>query len=513
MNFARKTVFLALVFVALAPLHSSTLDDARTHLSILSADSMRGRHTPSPELDRSADYIASQFKALGCQPVNGSYFHEYTLQLLDLAQPTTLTIERTSDAGRRTMDVKTDFVPMSRTGEGTITNARVVFAGYGITAPELKYDDYADLDVKGAVVVVIRGEPSVSDTTKAFGGRRPTRYSSNETKLENAMKRGAVALMVVDPMRSGQPPRVFGAVWPSLYPEQGHEYHPVILGDAPPSIPHLSVGEKVVTALFGSTQELVKRRMMIDSTLTPQSILLSDVTVSCQVTLSRQRQVCKNVMAMLPGTETPDEYVVMGAHYDHVGVGKPINGDSIFNGADDNASGTTGLLLAASALAPTSARPERSIVFVAFSGEERGLLGSKAFTDRPPLDLDDCVAMINMDMIGRCENKKLSIGGNKYCPDLIAMNEEENAKLDAPLTLAYDIERYFFRSDQANFARKKIPVIFYFTGEHGDYHKVTDEIGKINFDDMLSITSLATRVAWRAANQSRTRYVPGGFEE
>jgi Zn-dependent M28 family amino/carboxypeptidase len=287
----------------------------------------------------------------------------------------------------------------------------------------------------------------------------------------------------------------------------------VILGDAPPAIPHMSIGEKVVVALFGSTQALVQRRMMIDSTLTSQSMVLPNVTVSCQVTLKRERQTVKNVMAMLPGKETPEEYVVMGAHYDHVGVGKPVNGDSIFNGADDNASGTTALLLAAESLAPMESRPERSIVFVAFSGEERGLLGSKAFTDHPPLDLDDCVAMVNMDMIGRCENNKLSIGGNKYCPDLIAMNEEENAKLASPLTLAYDIERYFFRSDQANFARKKIPVIFYFTGEHGDYHKVTDEIGKINFDEMMSITTLATRVAWRAANQSRTRYVPGGFEE
>ncbi|RPI69023.1 MAG: M28 family peptidase [Ignavibacteriae bacterium] len=478
---------------------------ARQHLSILASDEMRGRHTPSPELDRSAEYLAQRLRDAGCEPVNGSYFHEYTLQLLDLAQPTSLSI--VSDAGRRTLDVKTDFVPFGRTGEGTVTNARVVFVGYGITAPELNFDEYAGLDVKGAVVVVIRGEPAVSDSTKPFGGKRPTRHASNDVKVENARKHGAVAMLVVDPMRSGGSPRVFGAVWPSLYPEQGHEYNPVILGDAEPSIPTLSVGEAVIRSLFGSTTALFGLRVKIDSTLTPYSKIIDGSTISCQVTLDRQIQKVKNVMAMLPGTSNPEEFVVMGAHYDHVGVGKPVQGDSIFNGADDNASGTTALLLAASALSPKQARPERSMLFVAFSGEERGLLGSKAFTDHPPLDLKNCVAMINLDMIGRCDNSKLSIGGHLYCPDLIKINEEENAALQRPLKLAYDIESYFYRSDQASFARKQIPVLFYFTGEHGDYHKVTDEISKVNLPDMVNITQLATRVAWRAAGMPRTRFV------
>ena len=120
--------------------------------------------------------------------------------------------------------------------------------------------------------------------------------------------------------------------------------------------------------------------------------------------------------------------------------------------------------------------------------------------------------MMNMDMIGRCENNKLSIGGNERCPDMVSINEEENALLQRPMTLAYDIEKYFFRSDQASFARRRIPVIFFFTGEHADYHKLGDHIEKINLDDLSNIARLATRVTWRVTQRPRTRYVPGGFE-
>jgi Zn-dependent M28 family amino/carboxypeptidase len=204
----------------------------------------------------------------------------------------------------------------------------------------------------------------------------------------------------------------------------------------------------------------------------------------------------------------------MGAHYDHVGVGRAnAQGDSIFNGADDNGSGTTGILLAAEALATSSTRPDRSIVFVAFSAEEKGLLGSKAYVANSPLPTKNCVAMINMDMIGRAEDSKLSIGGNLRCPDLVKINEEENASAARKFNLAYDIEQYFFRSDQASFAMKKIPVLFFFTGEHKDYHKQTDETSLLNMPDLVSITRLASRVAWRAAHQPRTTYIPAGFEE
>jgi len=484
---------------------------ALSHMHVLASDDMRGRHTPSPELKRSASYIAETFKELGVEPVNGSYFHPYGFDKLDIGDATDLTL--TSKGIATSFVIKSDYNPYDFTGEGTVTNAPVVFVGYGITAPVLGYDDYAGIDVTGAVVVVIRGEPTVTDSTKPFSGSGQTSYASTSRKIENAKKHGAVGMFVVDAARSTRKLMVLGGRWPSLFPEVPSEHTPIALHSNTPNIPCIHIGELPAHVLFGSRASYATIVAEIDSLVVPQSRILNDITVSFTVALKRTPEQVDNVAGIIRGEEYPDEYVIIGAHYDHVGVGKPIKGDSIFNGADDNASGTTGLLMIAKALHETDTRPERSIVLVAFSGEERGLLGSKAYAANSPLPLEKCVAMINMDMIGRCESNKLSIGGNGYCPDLVAINEEENASLGKPFTLKYDIDRYFFRSDQASFARKRIPVLFYFTGEHQDYHKVTDEISLIKFADMMNVVNLAMRTAWRAADQPRTRYVGKGWED
>jgi hypothetical protein len=362
--------------------------------------------------------------------------------------------------------------------------------------------------------VVLRGEPENNDTTK-FDGRKWTRYSFANHKKINAAKHGAVAVLVLDAPRTKRPLMVNDHGW---WRNAGaRRQRELQLDDQTEGIPVMHVGQQVADVVFKSIDEQIATIQQIDSTMTPASRAVSDashLSVSCTVKLIRTSVQAFNVAGMVRGATFPDEYVVIGAHCDHVGVGKPnAEGDSIYNGADDNASGTSGMLMAAEAFATSAARPDRSIVFVAFTAEEKGLLGSKAYVDASPLPMEKCVAMVNMDMIGRCEDSKLSIGGNLRCPDLIRMNEEENTAAQHPLTLAYDIEQYFFRSDQASFAMKRIPVIFYFTGEHKDYHKQTDEIGKINMPDLVAITRLATRVAWRAAHQPRTTYIPAGFED
>jgi hypothetical protein len=488
------------------------IDTARAwqHLRILAADSMRGRDTPSPELLRSAEYIASNFRAAGLEPLNGSYFHTYRLERLDLALPSTLRCVRGADTLEA--EVRRDFIPFDQTGEASVAPGRVVFCGYGITAPEYAYDDYANVDVRGAVVMVLRGEPENDDTTR-FNGKRFTRHASLTEKIRRARANGASALLVVDALRASRKPFVSGHPWPALYPNVPRSARPLVLPDTSSGIPVLHVGERVVNVLLDSLGRLRELTRWIDSTLTPRSFVVDGSSVSTTVRLDREVIEVRNVVGYLRGSTTPDEYAVIGAHYDHIGISKPVGGDSICNGADDNASGTTGLLLAAEALGSGSVRPQRSVVFVAFSGEEKGLLGSKAYVRASPLPLSNCVAMVNMDMIGRCEGNKLSIGGNERCPDLAAINAEENANLDRPFALAYDIEQYFFRSDQASFAMKRIPVIFYFTGEHADYHKVSDEVSKIDIASLVGITRLATRVLWRATRMDRTRYVPAGFED
>lgn len=484
---------------------------ARKHLEYLSSDAMAGRDTPSPELELSADYIASEFKRVGLEPLNGSFSQVYNVERSDLALPASLHLVRGADTLR--CAVKTDYIPFDRTGDGVISGAPLVFVGFGITAPEYNYDDYAGMDVKGSVVVLLRGEPENSDTSR-FLGKQWTKYASLGEKMRIARTNGAIGILVVDALRSPRKPFVTGHPWPSLFPNLPRASRPLHMVDLAPRLPALHVGEAVLSFLLDSIPNVVSITRSIDSTLTPHSYAIPDVRLSCSISLKRELIPVRNVVGRLRGSELPDEYVVMGAHYDHVGVGKAnALGDSIYNGADDNGSGTSGLLLAAEALASSTVRPSRSIVFVAFSGEEKGLYGSKAYVRDSPLPLSNCVAMFNMDMIGRCENNKLSIGGNIRCPELTEINVEENAAQAHPYELAYDIEQYFFRSDQASFAMKRIPVLFYFTGEHADYHKQGDEISKINMRDLVGITRLATHVMWRATQMQRTMYVPAGFED
>ena len=485
---------------------------ARRHVEVLASDAMRGRNTPSPELNKAAAYIESAFDDADVKTVSGIRLHEYTLLLRDLKLPTSLLFVRGAD----TLQCKprTDFVPFEYTGASTIVNARLVVVGFGITAPEYNYDDYKGVDVKGAVVLVIRGEPSVNDTAKGFRGKEMTRHASSREKVQNARKHGAIGVLMIDSpgwKQPGEQPRALvarGHPWPALFTDTPSSEPSVSMPSPLRKEPILHVGGSVVSWLFDSLAAFTSYALTIDSTANPNSREVVGVSVSCHVALRTDSVRVANVVGMIRGSEIPDEYVVVGAHYDHVGVDRGgKKADSIYNGADDNASGVAGLLMAASALAASEPKPKRSVLFIAFSGEERGLYGSEAYVGRPLLPLEKCVAMINMDMIGRCENNKLSIGGSTRCPELATINESENDHSPRPFTIAYDIEQYFFRSDQANFAKYKIPVIFYFTGEHVDYHQVGDEVNKINFTSLTDIARIAAGVVWQAANRPRTTFV------
>lgn len=484
------------------------------HLNFLASDEMRGRNTPSPELERAADYIAEHFRKIGLKPLGTSFKLPYTLYRPDIDTSKANTYLKVTRNGVVTeFRLGKDFVPFDASGESPTKDLPVMFAGFGITAPEYDYDDYAGVDVRGHVVLVLRGEPEGGDTAK-FRGAGFTRYSGVQHKVSNALSHGASAVLLVDAIRAPRKPLVTGYTWPSLFPNASRGGRGLTLSDGSNAISVHHIGEAVLEATLGPLDTLREIVRTIDQSYKPVVRLLSGVALTTAVKLSPEPIIVHNVAGVLPGAKFPDEYAVMGAHYDHVGVGRPNSqGDSIYNGADDNASGTTSLMVAAEALARSTTRSDRSIVFIAFSAEEKGLLGSKAYVASSPLPMNKCVAMINTDMIGRCENNKLSIGGNERCPDLIKINEEENAKSSAPFSLSYDIEQYFFRSDQASFAMKRIPVLFYFTGEHEDYHKVGDEVAKINARDLVGISRLATTVLWRAAHLPRTTYVPAGFEE
>ena len=477
---------------------------AKAHINKLASDEMRGRNTPSPELEQSAEYIANEFKSIGLLPVNGSYFHTYTLERLHLDKPTTLFVKKGTRFDE--MLLKDDFVPFEYSGSMNIEFAQVAFAGFGITAPEYKYDDYKNLDVKGKVVVILRGEPQMDNENSVFDGKKFTKYSRMQSKMKTAYANGAVGIIVINAPSTTLKLRPSAFPWPTLYPNVPADALPLSRKNADtPDIPVVSAGERFVQLAFGSVDTLKAWQKNIDSLMIQQSRALLDIEIlNFKTTLRTEKVEVRNVMGMIKGSELPDEYLVIGAHYDHVGFSKPNDPakDSIYNGADDNASGTTGMLIAAEALVNAPTKPKRSIVFVGFSGEEKGLLGSKAFVDTPPLPISNCVAMLNMDMVGRSIDDTLYIGGNTRCKELAALNAELNRSIfeSDSMHLTYTIEQYFFRSDQASFAMKRIPVLFYYTGEHEDYHKVSDEISKLDMDRLVKIATLCSHTAWATAD-------------
>lgn len=502
--------FLMLISLQILQANESTvslpaisMSRAKMHINMLASDEMRGRNTPSPELEKAASYIADQFKELGVLPINGSYFHTYTLERLHLDKPTVMVVQKGNALFE--MILKDDFIPFEQSGNARVDFAQMAFAGFGITAPEYGYDDYKNLDVKGKVVVIFRGEPQMDNDSSIFEGKRFTKYSRLQSKIKTAVAKGAAGLLILSAPSSSLKLRPTGFPWPSLYPNIPADALPLSRRNVDsPNIPVVSVGERFVDFVFGSIDTLKTWQKNIDSTLAIQSKLIPGIEINLlQTTLRSEKVEVKNVMGMVKGSELPDEYVVIGAHYDHVGHSRPNDPakDSIFNGADDNASGTTGILLSAEAIANAPTKPKRSIVFVGFSGEEKGLLGSKAFADNPPLPIKNCVAMLNMDMIGRSVNDTLYIGGNTRCKELADLNAEVNRTLfdSDTFNLSYTIEQYFFRSDQASFAMKRIPVLFYYTGEHEDYHKVSDEISKLNMDNLVKIATLCSHTAWSTA--------------
>jgi hypothetical protein len=458
---------------------------------------MMGRATPSPELDSAASYIAGGFKAAGLVPVKGSYFHTYHLVGTDLGSPDALVAD-----GRR-FELKTGFIPYEESGSGHVA-AEVVFAGYGVTRADGTYDDYAGIDVARKIVLVVAGSAPASKREWA----REQRESSALEKMINASRHGAVAMLLVDDPTRTRMLAPGGYPWRSFYPGGAQEPLPLRL-DLPlasPAIPAVGISGDVARRLFGgSLSPLEGRIRTIDTTGRPASLALgrrADLTV----TIERTPVPVRNVVAMIPGRVHPEQFVVVGAHYDHIGHGRELGedgrplADTIYNGADDNASGTTALLLMADALGslPANERPDRSILLIAFSGEERGLYGSRAYVASPPVPNAALVAMINMDMIGRNSPDSVSVGGWSRSKALGRIVEQANRA--EPMILGHDMESFLGRSDQASFADVGVPSLFLSSGLHEDYHRVSDAPGKIDAAKLAHVARLCLRTAWLVAS-------------
>ncbi|MDD4602966.1 MAG: M28 family peptidase [Bacteroidales bacterium] len=476
----------------------------RQSIDFLASDSLKGRETPSPGLDIASNFIAGKFQSFGLKSIHGSYFQDLSYCNFDLGSGNFISVGHGLDSEK--FFLKTDFVPYDFSGSKQI-EGEIVFAGYGITAPECHYDDYKNVDVKGKIVLVLRQEPGKEDTShKIFYGDVFAQHTGIMEKMLQAMKHGAIGMIVVSgPLQySSLKPR--GSPWPSL--SRTLPWNILPMGNCKSlteNIPVVQVGESVINTLLGSVDSLKNIQIEIEKEMVPHSFLLKGKTMTMNIVLEAKPIGGKNVIGFLEGSDPilKNQVVVIGAHYDHVGYLREhlANTDSIFNGADDNASGTSGVLAVAKAFAQIPEKPKRSLLFIAFAGEEIGLLGSSTYVRDPIIPLDQTVAMLNLDMISRNNPDSLELIGARQNPDLIKIIRMQNKSTNLILVESKD-DHMEGGSDHVNFFNKGIPAIFFFTGLHADYHQVSDEPAKINAQKAARVARLAFLTAWYISNDN-----------
>ena len=475
----------------------------KKYVYFLASDSMKGRNTPSAELDKAADYLAKEFAAMGIKPVNGTYFQHIPLCSRNL-DVNNCTLKIRLGGNSREFSLKTDYIPFETTGSGKVT-AGIVFAGYGITAPEYNYDDYKGLDVKDKIVLVLKHEPGEKDPKSPFDGEKDTKYSALKTKLDIAKQHGAVGVMVVtDPLNHLMlTPQ--GYPWPSLSKFLPQDNLPIVMCEKNDQLPFVQVGETVIQYLFGSVDSLKAIQKSMDEKFMPLSYAISNSICELSTSVKTQDYSARNVIGYLEGKDPKlkSELLVIGGHYDHVGFMKKHKEgeDYIFNGADDNASGTAGVLATAKAFSANKSKPDRSVMFILFAGEEKGLYGSDFYCKNPLLPLNKTVAMLNMDMIGRNGKDSLEIEGEKQNPDLYLLVKTEAEKIG--LKLIEPKEDLFARSDHYNFYKNGISAMDITSGLHNDYHTVRDNPETIDPEKIALISQLIFRSAWIVANDGK----------
>lgn len=446
-----------------------TAEDMRSRIAYLASDELGGRDTPSPGLELAAEYLSREFAAAGLEPIPGGegFIHRYQLGIrtLDTAQ-VELVVER-GDA-RHALGFGSDFA--AAPGARAEVSGAAVYRAVSALAP-----DRPDEALRGRVVVTeLAGTP----------GRE---WASNLRAAHSAVENsGAAAIVfVLDP-----------ALGPDGVRQLARGFARV--RGAPAGVPAFYVARAAAERAFGAAGRTLAEALAAEGA--------ASVKVRAPVQAPDIR--APNVVALLPGSDPVlrDTYVVFSAHMDHVGVGAPdASGDSIFNGADDDASGTAALLEVAQAFASLEERPARSLIFLAVSGEEKGLLGSRAFANDPPVPIGSIVANINMDMIGRnSPDSIVAIGLDYSSLGPLAQEVAQTHAADVRLTIAPDLwpqERLFFRSDHFNFAAKEIPAIFFFAGLHEDYHRPSDHVEKIDADKAARVARLVFYLGHRIATE------------
>ncbi|MFN8208766.1 MAG: M20/M25/M40 family metallo-hydrolase [Bacteroidales bacterium] len=475
----------------------------QAHINYLASDILLGRNTPSAGLDTAAAYIAAEFKKYGLEPVNGSYYQPLPLVITNLGEDNRVVVEK--DGQQQALTISTQYVPFEMTANAE-ASGELVFAGYGITSPENNYDDYADMDPTGKIVLIISHGPRENDSASPFFNRGRNRLNSLDLKVQNAIAHGAAGILfVTDPLNHLLiKPR--GYPWPTLQKNvSGDMSRPRLKGPETKKIPVVHVGKEVIEMAFGSVDSLKNIQSMMDEKMKPASQALAGMKVTIKTSIDEKLVPAQNVAGFLRGSDPQlsQEVLIIGGHYDHVGFRREHKegDDYIMNGADDNASGTTGVLMTAEAFSRMKNKPARSVLFITFAGEEKGLYGSRAYTEAPLFPLDKTVGMLNLDMISRNNADSLFLEGAVMSPDLTNMVLKANEQVGMKLHLGQ--ETYMDGSDHAPFFNKKVPFVFFFAGLHPDYHTIRDNPNTINAEKGARVSKLVFLTAWMVSNENK----------
>ena len=529
---------------------SVSIGGLRQDIQFLASDELRGRSVTDETIDVARDYLCDRMTEIGLDmtSVSGKPFQRVGIPIgsdIRELEKNFVAIQLGGEQIKATVD--DGFGPLAVGKNQATANGRIVFAGYGITSKELGYDDYESIDASGAVVILIRKEPGASNPNSPFDGVRNTRHAYFQTKIANAVRHGAIAVLIVnDPAsvrdsvlevqnriddeakrmqrleqvldelpdeavknRAATKDKIAGAA--RLIKAGEAELRSAQRGvlsiaqagtesKQTGKIPVVSIARDIADQILKQSSDisLADIEKQIDSTFQPASRVLPDITTTVSVDLKPAIAQSDNVIGRLPGKGAlAGETIVIGAHYDHVGMGGYASlapgTIAVHNGADDNASGTAAMLACASVLSKrlASETSHRTVLFIAFTGEERGLVGSQHYVDHPLLPIETTAAMVNLDMVGRIRDNELSVHGTGSASRLDAIVEQVNGRFGFQL---FKVSSGYGPSDHQSFYRAGVPVLFFFTGLHNDYHRPSDDVQHIDFDQLARITEMVSEV-------------------
>ncbi len=468
-----------------------TAKEIQDHINYLASDKLEGRFSGSEGENLAAEYIQNEFKNYGLKPFfENSYLQEFPfIAGVELAENNSAIIGFQKE--KFNLKLEDEFIPLSFSDNKNL-ESEVVFAGYGISASDLNYDDYKNIDVKDKIVLVLRHHPEIENPHSKFD-----QYSDFRFKANTAKEKGAAGIIFFN----------------GFFPNDDEDNFPDLKYDGAPAIKGISaifVKRDFIESLFKSNKKDLKQiQEKINKNKNPNSFSFENSKAKISTDLNLVEKKARNVAAILEGSdpELKNKYIIIGAHYDHLGYGETGSlyrgkEKQIHNGADDNASGTTGVLELAEKFSSMKDQIKRSIIFIAFSGEELGLLGSNFFVNNSSIPVEKFVTMINMDMIGRMnEENSLTIygaGTSKIWKDLLnGINSKFN------FNISFNDEG-FGPSDHSSFYGKQIPVLFFFTGVHTDYHRPSDDAETINSQKQEQVVKFVFETANTILNEDKS---------